>query len=320
MKGSVGQLALLLASLQVSVAEKAKFDWEKTRYVYAFGDSYTFVQGSLGNPNFSFIGDAFNLPFTPQQLFSDVIIPKNTSSDGSNWIEFLTGCFSGHPTACSAHQLWDFAFAGADISGDLLPLHHNFTVPLVDQVKQWAKYAADVLPHLPDQSLVAWWIGINDTGDTLQNKTITNFTEFWTQEMKSYFDAVEIVYEKGLRNFLFINVPPEERSPAHVNDVQFGPVLKQNIILFNDVLQNFVVDFTHSHSDANVMTFDAHTWFNTVLDNGEKFGFSNVTGFCTCPTSEASSFFWFNTGHPTEHVHRLLGGAIEEQLQQSSKY
>ena len=87
-------------------------------------------------------------------------------------IEFLTGCFEGHPTACSPRQLFDFAFAGADISGELLPLHQDFIVPLVDQVKQWEKYAADVLPHPADESLVAWWIGINDTGDTLQNATV----------------------------------------------------------------------------------------------------------------------------------------------------
>ncbi|KAF8585702.1 carbohydrate esterase family 16 protein [Ramaria rubella] len=299
-------------------AGKPSFNWDRTRYIYAFGDSYTFVQGSLGSPNFSFIGDAFHLPFTLHELQSDVILPRNTSSDGSNWIEFLTGCFAGHPSACSPHQLWNFAFAGADISGDLLPLHHNFTVPLVDQVNQWARFGADIIPHPQDESLVAWWIGINDTGDTVDNKTITDFTSFWTTEMATYFDAVEIVYAKGLRNFLFINVPPEERSPAWVNNAVGGPIIKQNIILFNNVLQGFVSNFTKAHEDANVLSFDAHTWFNDILDNGAKFGFKNTTGFCTCDTDEAFSFFWFNTGHPTEHVHRLLGQAIEDKLRSAN--
>ncbi|KIJ54734.1 carbohydrate esterase family 16 protein [Sphaerobolus stellatus SS14] len=307
------------ASVAAVSAEKASFSWDKTRYVYAFGDSYTFVQGSSGHPNFSFIGDAFDFAFSPQELFSDQILPKNTSSDGSNWIEFLTDCFQGPPSACSPRRLFDFAFAGSDISGDLLPLHHNFTVPLIDQVNQWSKYAADLLPHPKDETLVAWWIGINDTGDTLQNATITNFTAFWTQEMQSYFDAVEIVYNKGLRNFLFINVPPEERSPAHVNDTEFGPTLKENIILFNNVLAEFIAQFARTHKDAIAISFDAHSWFNNVLDNPSTFGFKNVTGFCTCPTSEASDFFWFNSGHPTEHVHQLLAAAIQEQLVAESR-
>lgn len=88
-----------------------------------------------------------------------------------------------------------------------------------------------------------------------------------------------MVYRKGLRNFLFLNVPPEERSPAQVNDVQFGPVLKRNIDLFNYVLQSFISAFSYTHEEANVITFDAHEWFNYVLDNGEKFGFTNTTGY-----------------------------------------
>ncbi|EGN98242.1 carbohydrate esterase family 16 protein, partial [Serpula lacrymans var. lacrymans S7.3] len=98
------------------------------KYVYAFGDSYSFVQGTEGYANYSFIGDSFNLAFSPGQLLSDHIIPRN--------LEYLTGCFGGLPSACS-RQLWDFAFAGADISLALLPQHHNFSVQMVDQVKQW---------------------------------------------------------------------------------------------------------------------------------------------------------------------------------------
>ncbi|GJJ15599.1 hypothetical protein Clacol_009877 [Clathrus columnatus] len=199
-----------------------------------------------------------------------------------------------HPSQCQSHQLWNFAFAGADISGDLLPLHHNFTVPLVDQVKQWTNYGADVIPHPEDESLVIWWIGINDTGDTVKNTSITNFTAFWEQEVKVYFEAVDMVYSRGLRNFLFINVPPEERSPAWVNDSINGPILKANIILFNNILHNFVESFKTKYLDTNVITFDVHTWFHHVLDNSFTYGFSNITGFCTCPTSEASSFFWFS--------------------------
>lgn len=94
------------------------FRWDNIRSVVAFGDSYTFVQGSQGHPAFSFIGDALNFSFTPNQLLSDEILPKNTSSDGANWVEFLTGCFDGQPLKCKK-QLWNFAFAGADIDATL---------------------------------------------------------------------------------------------------------------------------------------------------------------------------------------------------------
>jgi len=91
---------------------------------------------------------------------------------------------------------------------DRLPLHHEFTISLVDQVNQWVTSGSRVIPHPPDETLTTWWIGINDTGDSNRNTTvrvlkpvfekkevthepqIANFTAFWETEMNSYFAAV----------------------------------------------------------------------------------------------------------------------------------
>ncbi|KAF9013238.1 hypothetical protein BDQ17DRAFT_1386831 [Cyathus striatus] len=287
------------------------FDWNLIKHVYAFGDSYTFVQGTAGHANFSFIGDALDLSFTPHQLLANKIIPRNTSSEGSNWIEYLTGCFEGSPSICK-RQLWNFAFAGADIDGKLLPLHHDFTVPLVDQVKQWVAFASNILPRPQGETLTAWWIGINDTGDTVTNSSITNFTDFWETEMTSYFKSVQQAADNGLRAHLFINVPPEDRSPAIIGDTTKVALMKEHILLFNNVLDQHITAFEKANPGVVVLTFDANAWFNTVLDSPAKFGFSNITGFCTCANPEG--FFWFNSGHPTEQVHKLLAEAIEAKL------
>jgi len=45
----------------------------------AFGDSYTYVQGTDGLQNYSFIGDLQNYTFTPQQLLSDQIVQNQVS-------------------------------------------------------------------------------------------------------------------------------------------------------------------------------------------------------------------------------------------------
>ncbi|KAI0755172.1 hypothetical protein C8Q80DRAFT_415991 [Daedaleopsis nitida] len=295
-------------------AAPPKFNWAKTKYVYAFGDSYTFVQGTKGHANFSFIGDAFDFAFTPRELLENEIIPKNTSSDGSSWTEFLTGCFHGRPSNCAPHQLWNFAFAGADIDKDLLPLHHNFTVDLVDEVKQWVSYASNVVPHPAAETLVAWWIGINDTGDTLHNTTL-DFKAFWEIEMQSLFGAVRNAYTHNLRGtYLFVNVPPLERSPGHLGNAD-AALYRQNILDYNAALAAHTAAFARAHPDVTVLSFDAHAWFARVLDRADEYGFANVTGFCECTDP---SFFWYNTGHPTEHVHRLLAHAIETELLHAS--
>ncbi|KAJ6508711.1 hypothetical protein C8R45DRAFT_450782 [Mycena sanguinolenta] len=291
------------------------FNWDNIRFMYAFGDSYTFVQGTEGFANFSFFGDAFDFAFTPQQILSNQIIPKNTSSEGSNWIEFLTGCFEGSPLNCSK-QLWNFAFAGSDISGALLPLHHNYTIPLVDQVNQWATYASNVLPHPNGETLTAWWIGINDTSDTLNNASITDFPAFWETEMTAYFTAVQKAHDNGLKTHLFINVPAEDRSPGIVGNPTEAATMKTHLIQFNTALANHVAAFQAANSDATTMIFDSNAWFNMVLDSPAEFGFNDTTGFCTC--ADPAGFFWYNTGHPTQRVHELLAGALEVQLRNSS--
>lgn len=40
----------------------------------AFGDSYTFVQGTEGNKDFSFIGDNLNFSYTKEKLYGDKIV------------------------------------------------------------------------------------------------------------------------------------------------------------------------------------------------------------------------------------------------------
>ncbi|KAI1793726.1 hypothetical protein LXA43DRAFT_1000201 [Ganoderma leucocontextum] len=312
----------LAAALSVAVAAhaslKPKFSWDSTKYVYAFGDSYTFVGGTNGYPSFSFIGSAFNFSFTPEELLSDEI--------EANVTEYLTGCFEGKPSDCAPHQLWNFAFSGADVDKALIPLHHNFSVDL------WASYASDVVPHPPEETLTVFWIGINDTGDTLHNTTL-DFKAFWELEMQSLFGAVvrtetptsaafiyadkQNAYDHYLRGtYLFITLPPLERSPDHIG-TSIAPLYKQNIIDYNTALLNHTARFAVAHRDVNILTFDAHAWFNDILDTAADYGFTNITGFCECTDP---TFFWFNTGHPTAHVHRLLAGAIESELRRASVF
>ncbi|KAK1224110.1 hypothetical protein PQX77_013053 [Marasmius sp. AFHP31] len=285
------------------------FDLDSIEYVYAFGDSYTFVQGTAGHPNFSFIGDALKPDFTPAELMMNDIVPRNTSSEGSNWVG-STICFQGLPSECET-QLWDFAFAGADIDAALLPRHHDYTLQLVEQVDQWVQYASDVIPHPENETLAAWWIGINDTNDSFGNSSIPDFRAFWEKEMTSYFNAVQLAHDTGLKNHLFLNVPPGDRSPIW-NAKTDASRVRSHIQLFNEVLDEHRDRFAEQNPGATVLFFDANAWFNSVLDDPARFGFTNVTGSNTSP--DPQGFFWYNSGHPTEAVHRLLAEAIEAQL------
>ncbi|KAF5369352.1 hypothetical protein D9758_002760 [Tetrapyrgos nigripes] len=282
---------------------------------------------------FPISGNALDLAFTPQALLSEEIIPRNAQIGyalspfyfifqimfplnqrffhSRVQLEFLTGCFEGLPRNCD-RQLWDFAYAGANIDVALLPRHRADVTSLVEQVQQWASFASSVIPHPSGETMTAWWIGINDTSDTVSNSSITDINAFWEKEMTSYFKAVQQAFDNGLTTHLFLNVPPEDRAPGTLGNPTKVQTMKDHIALFNQVLANHIANFTSANPDATVMTFDANAWFNSVLDDPASFGFNNVTGFCTC--ADPAGFFWFNSGHPTERVHRLLAEAIEARL------
>jgi hypothetical protein len=201
-------LAACLGLLDFSAATastsriRTKFNWNQTSHVYAFGDSYTFVQGTRGHANYSFIGDAFDLSFPPLEILENEIVSHNVSFqsvirygrcdgiilDKLRWSQLdrvsdrlfrrlsppmptatLELCIRGRRYLRPPVGVSDLLMMNGGLTRTRLPLHHNFTVPLIDQVKQYITYASYVLPHPKGRTLTAWWIGINDTGDTIGN-------------------------------------------------------------------------------------------------------------------------------------------------------
>jgi len=321
---SSGPLLVLLGALVRCNA----FNWENNKYFLAFGDSYTFVQGTSGELNFSFIGDAFNLSATPRVLFETEIVNNDTSSGGSNWVEFLTGCFSGLPAECE-NQLWDFAYAGADISSKFLPPHHNTSIQLDQQVRQWDAFAREPLAMDPETTLVAFFIGINDIDDSA-SFTNVSFPAFYDTIISTYFDSVELVHSRGFKNFLFLGLPPLDKTPGNLG--RSNPVPNITMIeAYDSSLEDHVDAFQAAHPEATTVLFDTYSTLSAILEDPESYGITNTTSFC--PRYDApdiatnfaaygcdpiAEYFWYNSGHITFTVHQVLAGSIDEELRARS--
>ncbi|PWY73642.1 lysophospholipase A [Aspergillus heteromorphus CBS 117.55] len=332
-------LALALAAIPGSLAfpssttvQKRAFQWDETKYLIAFGDSYSYVQGTHGLQNYSFIGDLQDFAYDPQTLLTDKIVQNQTGTaeGGPNWVEFLTGCGVEEgvisPFDCD-RQLWDFAFAGSDISVAYTPLHHNFTVSLVNQVKQFATYGQPVLTHTIEQpqTLISIWIGINDIGDSA--KYSVDFPTFYNSLMDTLFSSVQTIYSLGYRSYLFMNLPPLDLRPGNLGSADPSPNATQ-IAWYNEALAQHAAAFNANHPDTNVLVFDAHAELSYILEHPGQFGIVNTTDFCAgydqpdiewnyqaygCPTP-LSTYFWYNSGHMTSHVHEILAGAVRDKL------
>ncbi|KAB5571848.1 lysophospholipase A [Coniochaeta sp. 2T2.1] len=341
--------ALLYASLLIipaaALPKRGTFDWDKTKHVVAFGDSYTYIQGTAGLQNFSFIGDYLpgNFAYTPETLLSNKIVQNftGTAEGGSNWIEYLTDCGVTpgltSPVTCE-RQLWDFAFAGADVAEEFTPLHHPYTVPLVNQTQQYLAYGDAVLKRRaclnPARTLVAIWIGINDINDSAKSTTTPSFAAFYASILDRVFStSVSSLLSAGYRNFLFVNLPPLDKTPSNLLKQPAARTPNATMVgWWNDVLAERVRELDKTEEGVTAMVYDANRFLNGVLETPERYGVRNTTGFCAgylqadvltdpgkygCPVS-VGEYFWFNSGHMTSHVHEVMAPDVERFLRERS--
>ncbi|KAI9065441.1 carbohydrate esterase family 16 protein [Trametes sanguinea] len=297
-----------LCVLSTAAAVSAKLTWGTTKFLFTFGDSYT--------------TDGFNI-----SAGVDSPVPGFTSSNGPNWVQFLGGLYNVTDT-----KVFNLASGGATIDAALVAPFEPTVLSIVDQVQQFHEILAPKPAGAQwesSNSLFAFWIGINDVGNSFSWTNVTSQAEFHRVLMKRLFSQVEILYKDGARSFLFLTVPPTNRAPLLIEQ---GPLAVAKITAaladYNAQLVENVRTFQATHRGLDQVTvFDTRPIFNTLLNNAGTFGFVNSTGFCEAyqngtpekttqiaPCAPVSSYFWLNTLHPLFTVHNILAHAISTTL------
>ncbi|KAF9818645.1 hypothetical protein IEO21_02625 [Rhodonia placenta] len=301
---------LFAASCVLSAAKlvSGQLYWNETKFLFTFGDSYTTdgynISAGVNSPD-----------------------PGYTSSNGPNWVEYLSGTYNVTDT-----KVFNLASGGATIDAALVAPYLPTVLSIVDQVSQFQEYLASKPAGAEwdsSNSLFAIWIGINDVGNSYGWTNVTSQAAFHTTLMDRLFSQVEILYQDGARSFLFMTVPPTNRAPLLI---EAGPTAVNQITAaladYNDQLARFVDLFEATHEGLNGVTFfDTRPVFNTLLDNYATFGYVNSTGYCaayengtpemttqTEPCEPVSSYFWLNTLHPLYTVHNILAHAVSTAL------
>lgn len=102
---------------------------------------------------------------------------------------------------------YNFAYGGATVDASLDPPNDPTIHTIVDQINIFNRNlvpAPSYAPWTPQNSLFAIWIGINDVAETF---TRPDEVALLGKIMDSYFAQVQIIYNSGARNFLFVGVP-----------------------------------------------------------------------------------------------------------------
>ncbi|KAI4205274.1 MAG: hypothetical protein LQ350_000596 [Teloschistes chrysophthalmus] len=292
--------------------------WSNVRYMFAFGDSYTStsfnIHGTqpnrdnpLGNPSY----------------------PGATSADGPNYVDFLTTTYNQ-----SFIETFNLGYGGATIDPSLVGSPYGYIVQSFRQQVQ-----DEFLPTYASNSGVQWsgsnslftvFFGINDVILSYgpRNSTL-NFLL-----IKSYENLVHQLYAAGARNFLFMNVPPIDRSPGSLaRDAATQARLAGYIGEFNFRLILLVYNLAVHYPDTTVWLFDTNWLFTQLLNNGpasfrETATYVNVTDYCTVyqhgtPTltffdpscgAPVNDYLWLNDLHPTYPMHNLIAAQIVQQI------
>ncbi|KDQ61223.1 carbohydrate esterase family 16 protein [Jaapia argillacea MUCL 33604] len=302
-RGLLPALVCLVCGVSTAVA----IPWNATKYMFVFGDSYTTDGYNISN--------GINSPD-----------PGYTSSNGQNWVEYLTGTYNNTPIST-----YNLAYGGATIDSALVTPYLPTVLSVVNQVSLFEEYLACKPAEAPWESansLFVTFIGINDVGNSWYWTNVTQ-PGFHQVLMNRLFGQMELLYTAGARNFLFLTVPPTNRAPQYM--VSGPPTTTQvayAIYDYNYWLNTYTNEFMMNHTDITMAgVFDTQVVFNTLLDNPTTFGFVNTTGYCgdyangtpnrttqVAGCAPVSSYFWLNTLHPLWTVHDILAKSISTYL------
>jgi len=206
---------------------------------------------------------------------------------GPNWVgHLITKCSESSDEANpndrgSSIVVFDYAIGGQTVSGVKNQIERKF-IPHVGKQPGWTA----------EDALFVTWVGINDLA----------YTSEPSPQLEALFKSEELLYDAGARNFLFIDVPPIDRSPAVLqfrNPSDSSPIPRYND--WNIALRSSLSSFASGHADATILLFSSHATFSRVLDDPVGHDFPEVNA-----ARKAGKGIWMDHLHPTSKMHQWV--------------
>jgi len=285
-------MAAFLRSAFIALAVNAGLSYCQN-YWFSFGDSYS-QTGFVINGTLPSVGNPLgNPPY-----------PGYTAVGGANYIDYVTVQYNK-----SLILNYNFAYGGATIDASLVAPYEPTVLSLTDQVNEYLSSIASKpasTPWTSSDTLFSVWIGINDIGNSYYNGGGSAFN---AKLIAAYFALVQKLYTSGARNFLFINVPPIDRSPLMLSQAASAQALEKTTIAdFNSQLSSAITNLKANNSGVQTWLWDSNAAFTTVLNNPTAYGFVDATSYGN------TGDFWGNNYHPSSVAHQIWGQEIGQVL------
>jgi phospholipase/lecithinase/hemolysin len=294
--------------------------WEDITHMIVFGDSYT----TTG------FNDTLAQPSKADPL-GNPAYPGYTATNGPNWVDFLTTTYNA-----TFLETVNLAYGGATVDSALVQPYLPTVLSLKEQINDEYLPKYSTRPSFFDwkrkNTLFASFLGINDIGNTYGN---ADPSAVFAQDIAEYASLMDVLYQSGARNFLFLNVPPVNRSPLTAAQGRASQKLEASYIsAYNANITAMATNLSNTYVDATTFVFNTHRIFNQVLNDPcshpETCAYKNTTDYCVNYENGTESwytfvpecglpvdeYFWLNSLHPTFRMMNATAKAIAKELSQ----
>jgi len=268
------------------------------KHIVIFGDSYSSVGYSVNEPNPT-PSNPLGVPYPGEDLWTDVTGDDNFPELQPNWVGALISKYVPGQKYIPRNQtssilVYDFAIGGDTVSGVGHQISYQF-ISHMGQKPDWASWA-------PEDTLFITWVGINDLAFATHPPSL----------LTKLFQFQKNLYEVGARNFLFIDCPPIDRSPAALARFANNASNKSmsRYADWNAALGSSISSFASKFPEATTLMFSSHLTFTRVLDDPVGHGFHEEGA-----ARKAGRGIWMDHLHPTSRMHDVVAKDLGKFLE-----
>ncbi len=188
---------------------------------------------------------------------------------------------------------------------------------------QLAAYQED-FPVTSARTLIVIEMGSNDIRDALFPSPEADPTAILGETLYNITNTIITLYSQGARNFLVLNVPAIDKTPAILQlDAQYPGTGYLTDVMIQQFNEQLAVTLTNLQAldQINIMTLDIHTLLNAIIANPADYSITNVDTACVTPNippytcSKPDTYVFWDGIHPTKAVHTFVAQAAMDLLE-----
>lgn len=240
--------------------------------------------------------------------------PANGNLPRQTWVQQLSEMLGLGPLA-----KWEIGGSNYAVGG-------STTEHLREQVTRYLAANGD---RADPAALHTVWSGSNDLGRKLRDRyradgvgVLFRLESLLTESAEQAVDTLEReiarLIEAGATRILWVNLPDLSRTPsllARVPSFPGIPTLAKRAFrnasdTFNRRMLTAVDRLRAAHPEVDLVTADAHAFFEAIMANPGAYGFTDVK----TPSRVSSQHLFYDHAHPTTRGHRAFALVVRDVL------